>query len=60
LLSLGISDVPEDVAKQLARQAFLTSKVLDHKKDDGDQALNLHDQRLGAHNVAILNRDDDE
>ncbi|KAF0699135.1 Aste57867_10291 [Aphanomyces stellatus] len=59
ILAAIIPDVPEDVAKQLARQAFLTSKILDHKKDDTDEALTLDDrQRLAT--ILIDDIDDDQ
>ncbi|ETV94715.1 hypothetical protein H310_11688 [Aphanomyces invadans] len=59
ILSLSIPDVPEDVAKQLARQAFLASKILDHKKDDDDEALKVANAKDAA-TLKILDADDDE
>ncbi|KAH9154210.1 hypothetical protein AeRB84_003651 [Aphanomyces euteiches] len=58
MLALSIPDEPEYVTKQLARQAFLTSKIMDHKKDDSDEPLTLDERKL-ASTMSIMDEEDE-
>ncbi|KDO32097.1 hypothetical protein SPRG_03316 [Saprolegnia parasitica CBS 223.65] len=58
LVAACIDDVPAYVARQLARQAFLTSKVLHRVKPDDDEAYTVADDRIAA-SMKIAPIDDD-
>ncbi|OQR95626.1 reductase with NAD or NADP as acceptor [Thraustotheca clavata] len=59
IIAKFINDVPTFVRRQLSRQEFLTSKILDRVKEDNDKEYTVEDRRL-ATNIHIAPFDDEK